>query len=121
MNVIILAGHLGRDPEIKYGQDGKAVAVFSLATRGFKKDSTDWHRVVAFGKTAELVAGYLSKGSHIALEGTLSYNTWENKDGQKITQANVIANRVEFLSKKSEQQEERPESSGEIPPEDIPF
>lgn len=89
LNKVMIIGHLGRDPEVKYLPSGQAVANFSVATNdtwtdkeGKKVDRTEWHRVVAFGKLAEICGEYLSKGSQVYLEGRLQTRQWE-KDGQK--------------------------------------
>lgn len=118
MNLVVLIGHLGNDPEVKYTQDGKCVASFSLATTKGKDKPPDWHRVVTFGDTAGLVGGHLHKGDKVAVNGTLTYNQWTDREGNKKTQAQVIGNRIEFMSKKN--QEERQPTASE-PDEDIPF
>lgn len=92
MNRVILIGNVGKDAE-KRG----VVVSFSLATSA-GKDKTDWHTIKAFGKTAELCES-IRKGAKVAIEGRLTYNTFE-KDGQKRVFAEVIADRVEFLSPK---------------------
>lgn len=117
MNVICLVGNLGNDPEVKALQDGKMVATFSLATKGYK-DKTDWHKVVTFGNLAGVVGGHLNKGNRVGVEGTLTYNSWEDKDGNKRTQAQIIANRVEFLTPRKEGE---PREADNRPSEDVPF
>ena len=89
LNKVMIIGNLGRDPEVKYLPSGRAVANFSVATNeryqdkdGNWQDSTEWHRVVFFGKTAETVGQYLSKGSQVYIEGRLKTRSWE-QDGQK--------------------------------------
>ena len=120
MNLIVLVGNLGHDPEVKTTQDGTMVASFSLATKGYK-DKTDWHKVVSFGKLAGLVGGHLNKGNKVGVEGTLTYNTWEDRDGNKRTQAQVIANRIEFLTPKEKADAPEPAGSQSPPDEDVPF
>jgi len=100
MNIVTLVGNLGNDPEVKSTQSGEIVTTFSLATKGLK-DKTDWHKIVCFGKLAGVAGGNLFKGSTVAVSGMLTYNTWE-KDGKKITQAQIIANRLDFISKKKD-------------------
>ena len=92
VNKVILIGNLGRDPEIRYTQAGEPIANFSLATNeswtdkgGQKQERTEWHRVEVFGKTAQIVRDYLTKGRQVYLEGTIRYEEWNDKDGNKRT------------------------------------
>jgi len=93
MNRVILTGNVGKDAEKR----GSAVT-FSLATNAGKDRQPDWHTIKCFGKTAEICES-VAKGTKLAIEGRLTYNTFE-KDGQRRTFAEVIADRVEFLSPK---------------------
>jgi len=105
VNKVILIGRLGRDPELRYTQSGQAVANFSLATSESwnKKDGsgreerTEWHRIVVWGRTAELCQQYLSKGRETYIEGRLQTREWENKEGQKQRTTEIVANTVQFL------------------------
>lgn len=100
MNLIILTGRLTRDPELKFGQSGKAYSKFSLAvTNPFKKDEADFINCVAFGKTAELIGEYLRKGSKAAVNGRLQMNRYE-VNGEKRTSYDVLVENVEFLDSK---------------------
>lgn len=89
INRVILIGYLGQDPDIRYGQDGKAVANISIATTeswksketGEKVEKTEWHKVVAFGRTAEVMGEYLAKGSLVYIEGKLRTEKWQDKEG----------------------------------------
>ena len=89
VNKVILLGHLGADPEVRYTQSGTAVANLRLATNesyvdkttGERTERTDWHRVVAWGKLAEIVGQYLSKGRQIYVEGQLQTRQWQDKEG----------------------------------------
>src|SRR5262245_26825952 len=90
VNKVILIGNLGRDPELRYTPGGQAVANFTLATNerfsskdGEKQERTEWHRIVAWGRTGELCAQYLSKGRSVYIEGRLQTREWEDKEGQK--------------------------------------
>jgi|SRR5262249_7559491 single-strand DNA-binding protein len=90
VNRVILIGNLGRDPEIRYTQAGEPIANFSLATSerwtgkdGQKQERTEWHRVEVFGKTAQVVRDYCSKGKQVYLEGQIHYDEWTDKDGNK--------------------------------------
>ena len=89
VNKVILVGNLGKDPEIKYSAQGKAIANLTLATSeswkdqsGQMQEKTEWHRVSMFGKLAEIAGEYLRKGSQIYIEGKLQTRKWTNKDGQ---------------------------------------
>ena len=89
VNKVILVGNLGKDPEVRYTQDGKAVASLTLATSESWKDQsgqvqekTEWHKVSIFGKLAEIAGEYLRKGSQVYIEGKLQTRKWTNKEGQ---------------------------------------
>ena len=104
VNKVILVGNVGRDPELRYTQSGQAVANFSLATTerfqnksGEREERTEWHRIVAWGRTAELCAQYLSKGRSAYIEGGLRTREWEDRDGQKRRTTEVHALNVQFL------------------------
>ena len=106
MNKVILFGHLGKDPEIRYTANGNAMCKFSLATQNFKKE-TAWHRCVAFGKTAELIEKYVKKGDKLLIsDAEISYGSYE-KDGQTVYTTDIIVNRFEFAGggQKSSQNE----------------
>ena len=90
LNKVMLIGRVGRDPEIRYTQSGNPIAGFSLATSerwkskdGEKQESTQWHKVSVFGKMAEVVRDYVSKGKQIYIEGQVTYEEWNDKDGNK--------------------------------------
>jgi single-strand DNA-binding protein len=104
VNKVILVGNLGRDPELRYTQSGQAVANFTLATTerfstrdGDRQERTEWHRIVAWGRTAELCAQYLSKGRSVYIEGRLQTREWEDKEGQKRRTTEITAQTVQFL------------------------
>ncbi len=98
LNKVILLGNLGKDPEVKYMPNGNAVANITLATSetwndkssGEKKEKTEWHRVVFFGKLAEIVGQYLKKGSKIYVEGKLQTRKWQGQDGQDRYTTEVV-------------------------------
>ncbi|AKU92154.1 Single-stranded DNA-binding protein [Vulgatibacter incomptus] len=100
-----LLGNLGADPEIRYTPGGQAVANFRLATTdswadkgsGQKQERTEWHRVVVWGKLAELCGEYLKKGRQCYVEGRLQTREWQDKDGQKRFTTEIVANQVVFL------------------------
>jgi len=105
INKVILIGNLGRDPELRYTQNGQPVANFSLATSenwmdktsGEKVEKTEWHRVVVWGRTAEHCSQYLSKGRSVYIEGRLQTRDWEDKEGQKRSTTEINALTVQFL------------------------
>jgi single-strand DNA-binding protein len=104
VNKAILIGNLGRDPELRYTQSGQAVTNFSLATteswnkkEGGREEKTEWHRIVAWGRTAELCAQYLAKGRTVYIEGRLQTREWENREGQKQRTTEIVAQTVQFL------------------------
>jgi single-strand DNA-binding protein len=105
VNKVILIGNLGRDPELRYTQNGQAVANFSIATTerfggregGDPQERTEWHRIVTWGKTAENCAQYLAKGRAVYIEGSLRTRDWEDRDGNKRQTTEISAQRVQFL------------------------
>ena len=112
-NEVTLIGNLGRDPEVKTVPGGKTVAQLALATsESFKvnnewQSKSEWHRVVVWGKMAELIAQRCHKGSKIFIKGRLQTRNWEDKDGQKKYSTEIIAGMVKFLDKKEEQQQQQ--------------
>ena len=97
MNVVVLVGRLTRDPELKFGQSGKAYSRFSLAVDNpFKREEPDFINCVAFGKTAELIGEYLRKGKKVGVNGKLQMNRYE-VNGEKRTSYDVLVETVEFL------------------------
>jgi len=104
VNVVVLIGRLGADPDLRYTAGGRPVARLSLATRRRRRDQngewqevTDWHRIVVFGDQAESVGQHLARGQRVGIEGRLRPRTWETRDGQRRTAVEVVATRVEFL------------------------
>jgi len=104
VNKVILIGHLGRDPETRTTQSGMTVANFSLATtEKFKgEDRTEWHRIVVWGKLAEICAQYLTKGKQVYLEGRLQTREWEDKEGNKKSTTEIVANEMRMLGSKGD-------------------
>jgi single-strand DNA-binding protein len=98
VNKVILVGNLGQDPDIRHTADGKAIANLSLATSetwkdkssGQQKEKTEWHRVVVFGKLAEIVGQYLEKGSQVYFEGKLQTRKWQDQSGQDKYTTEVV-------------------------------
>ncbi len=98
-NKIILIGRLTRDPEIKFSTSGTQIATFSLAVDRGKNDETDFVNVVAFGKTAEFIGNYMTKGRLILVDGQLRIEKYQ-KDGEQKTAVKVVANQVRFMETK---------------------
>jgi len=110
VNKVILVGRLGRDPETRYTSGGQAVANFTLATdesykdrSGERQKRTEWHRIVLWGKLAEIAQQYLKRGSLVYLEGSIQTRQWDDKrDGSKKQTTEVVANTLKMLSGRSE-------------------
>jgi len=105
-NKVQLIGNLGNDPEIINLESGKTLAKFAIATnesyknaQGEKVADTQWHNIVAWGKTAQIVEKYVTKGKEVAIEGKLTTRTWEDKDGMKRYTTEVVCNELLMLGK----------------------
>src|SRR6266849_5140175 len=104
VNKVILVGRLGRDPETRYTGGGQAVANFSVATdesykdkNGERQKRTEWHKIVVWGKQAEIAQQYLKKGSLVFIEGRIQSREWQDKEGQKRTSFEVVASNFRML------------------------
>ena len=123
MNKAILMGRLGRDPELKRTQAGGAVVSVSVATNEREKqgeawvDVTEWHYVVAFGRTAELMSERLRKGDPVLVDGRMKTRKWTGQDGVERQRCEVVASDVRFLAKMPSDRGEMPAggSGGEMP------
>lgn len=110
MNLIVVSGHLGKDPELRHTQSQKAVTSFSVATTEKRKtengiqENTTWHDIVCWERVAENVAKFCTKGSKVLVQGKLNKRNYEGKDGQKIYVTEIVAHSVEFLSSPKQQQ-----------------
>ena len=109
INKVILIGNLGKDPELRFTPGGQAVVNFTLATKrswmdkeGQRQEKTEWHRIVVWGKLAELCSNYLSKGRQAYLEGELQTREWQDKDGNKRYTTEIVANQVQFLGSRTD-------------------
>lgn len=110
LNRVMIIGNLGQDPEIRYTAGGSAVANLSVATTekwrdkasGEQKEQTEWHRLVAFGKTAELIGEYLKKGSAVYAEGRLQTRKWQDKSGADRYTTEIVVDKVQFLGGRGE-------------------
>ena len=134
INKVILVGNLGRDPETRYLTDGAAITNVSLATTdtwkdktsGEKKEATEWHRVVFFGKLAEIAGEYLKKGSQAYIEGRIRTRKWQDKEGQDRYSTEIVADTMQMLggkSAQSEAQQEQKKQAGKFDDmeDDIPY
>lgn len=133
INKVILVGRLGADPEVRYTPDGLMVTNFRLATgeqwkdkSGEKVQRTEWHRIVTFGKLAEICGDYLAKGRLVYVEGRIQTRSWEDKDGIKRYTTEIVASNMQMLESKGQardQEMETPASpaSGPVPEDDVPF
>jgi single-strand DNA-binding protein len=137
INKAILVGRLGKDPEVRYTPDGMMVTNFTLATDEQRKDkngervrTTEWHRIVTFGKLAEICGKYLTKGKLVFVEGRIRTQAWEDKEGNKRSTTEIIASDMRMLDSKGQKgpdaaQEEpplqHPGGDGSLPEDDVPF
>ncbi|MDH5633207.1 MAG: single-stranded DNA-binding protein [Gammaproteobacteria bacterium] len=109
INKVILVGNLGKDPEVRYSAGGAAIANVSLATAeswkdrntGEKQERTEWHRVVFFGRLAEIAGEYLKKGAQIYVEGRLQTRKWQDQQGQDRYTTEIVANEMQMLGGRS--------------------
>jgi single-strand DNA-binding protein len=137
INKAILVGRLGKDPEVRYTPDGMMITNFTLATDEQRKDKsgervqkTEWHRIVTFGKLAEICGKYLVKGKLVFVEGRIQTRAWEDKEGGKRSTTEIIASDMRMLDSKGQRSGD---ASSEEPPlsqsgadahlseEDVPF
>jgi len=109
INKVILIGRLGADPEVRYTPDGAMVTSFRLATDEYWKDKsgervqkTEWHRIVTFGKLAEISGNYLSKGKLVYLEGRIQTRSWDDKEGNKRYTTEIVASTMQMLDGKGQ-------------------
>lgn len=136
VNKVVLVGNVGKDPEIRFTQGGEAIANFSLATSenwtdksGQKQEKTEWHRVEVFGKAAQVVRDYVTKGKPLYVEGSIHYDEYTDKAGVKRNTTKVrvsgFGGRLVLLGSKSEGA--RPQANGDsgepfqATDEDVPF
>ncbi|MEX0823962.1 MAG: single-stranded DNA-binding protein [Balneolaceae bacterium] len=123
LNKAMIIGRLGADPEVRYTQSNTAVATFSVATtekykdrNGELQENTEWHRVVAWGRLAEICQEYLKKGSLAYFEGPIQTNEWEDKDGQKRYTTEIKALNMQMLDSRGSQGSGSPSNSGNNKP-----
>ncbi len=131
VNKVILLGNLGRDPELKYTPNGTPVANFTVATNetwkdkeGNKQEHTEWHRVVVWGKLAEICGEYLHKGRQVYIEGSIRSRTYKDRDGNDRTAVEIRADNLVMVGKgegRGESGQNAAEKEPEYSDEDIPF
>lgn len=132
VNKVILLGNLGRDPELRYTPNGSPVANFTLATNevwkdkeGNKQEHTEWHRIVIFGKLAEIAGEYLRKGRQVYIEGSIRSRTYKDRDGNDKSTTEIRADSLVMIGKPEGGTSEGARTTSEKPPEysdeDIPF
>lgn len=118
VNKVIIVGNLGADPTVRYTAGGAPVANFNVATSerfnnkaGEREERTEWHRVVAFGKLAEICEKYLKKGKQVYVEGRLQTRQWEDQQGQKRYMTEIVAQNMQMLGRVGE-------TGGDFPSQD---
>jgi single-strand DNA-binding protein len=136
VNKVILIGRLGKDPDVRYTPDGTMVTNFNLATdeqwkdkNGEKVQKTEWHRIVTWGKLAEICGNYLVKGKLVFIEGRIQTRSWEDKEGVKRFTTEIIASNMQMLDSKGQNKADDasfdPASAGSnggnAPLDDVPF
>lgn len=129
VNKVILVGHVGREPDVRYKADGTAITTVSLATTerwkdkvsGQTKEATEWHRVVFFNRIGEIAAKYIKKGNAIYTEGRLRTRKWADKDGSDRYVTEVVADEVQFLSKQEQEAQSNAPQQTSFADDDIAF
>lgn len=127
MNKAIILGRLGQDPVVKHQADGGQVTSFSLATtntsnrNGEKKETTEWHNCVAFGRTAEIAGQYLKKGSQALVEGSLRTSKYKDKEGNERQSTNIVVNQLTLLGGKPEKEKFVSSGDKDYGDSDVPF
>ena len=139
VNKAIILGNLGKDPEVRYTPDGRAVTTFSVATtekykdkEGNPQESTEWHRIVVWDRLAEICGEYLSKGKSVYVEGSIRTRSWEDREGNRRYTTEIVGRTVQFLSPRGEEtrRSSKPpsaeddfvyEDTGSLTNDDVPF
>jgi len=120
VNKVVLIGHAGQDPELRHTESGTAVVNLTVATttrwatqgQGEKKERTEWHRVVVWGKQAEYARAHVTKGAELYVEGSLQTREWTDRTGGKRTTTEIQARRIELLGRRADSQSENRHSDG---------
>ena len=125
VNKVILIGNLGANPEVRYTAGGQAVANLRIATTerwtdksGQRQEATEWHRVVLWGKQAEVAGQYLVKGRQVYIEGRIRTRQWQDQQGQKRYSTEVVAQNMQLLGSRGERPAEAEEVAATVPPQD---
>ena len=126
VNKVILIGNLGANPELRYTQGQQAVANLRLATtekwtdkNGQKQEATEWHRVVVWGKQAEICGQYLTKGRQVYIEGSIRTRQWQDQQGQKRFTTEIVARNVQMLGGRGERPtEDAGATEATVPPDE---
>lgn len=120
LNKVMIIGHLGRDPEMRYTPSGRPVTTFSVAVSrswntadGERHTETEWFNVVAWGNLAEICKQYLNKGQQVFIEGRLQTRRWDDKEGQKRTSVEVVANEMMMLGERRDSSNQSQDSESE--------
>lgn len=136
INKAILVGRLGKDPEVRYTPDGMMVTNFTMATdeqwkdkNGERAQRTEWHRIVTFGKLAEICGKYLNKGKLVYVEGRIQTRSWDDKEGVKRYTTEIVASDMKMLDSKGQKGDGYPEepaappasANGSLADDDVPF
>ena len=117
VNKAIILGNVGNDPELKYTANGNAIANISIATSeswkdkqtGQKQEKTEWHKVSAFGRLAEIIGEYVKKGSKVYIEGKIQTRKWQDKNGEDRYTTEIVANELQLLDSRSDTQAQAPQ------------
>jgi single-strand DNA-binding protein len=128
LNKVMIIGYLGRDPELRYTPSGRPVTSFSVGTtrswnspNGERREETEWFNVVAWGNLAEICKQYLTRGQQVYIEGRLQTRRWEDQEGKKHSNPEVIANEMIILGDRSKPSGEGSSGTGEAPVEEDEF
>jgi single-strand DNA-binding protein len=115
LNSCSFIGRLGNDPDTRYTPSGDAVTNISIACgwKGKDKEGTEWIKITAFGKLAEIMAQYLSKGSQVFVEGRMKTDKWQDKDGRDRYTTSIIANKLQMLGGKGDAKEVKPQQAAD--------
>ena len=122
INKVILVGHLGRDPEVRYSANGNAIANITVATSdswkdkqtGERQERTEWHRVVMFNRLGEIAGEYLKKGAQVYIEGRLQTRKWQDNSGADRYTTEVVANEMQMLGSRSSAGSSAPGDYGDV-------
>ncbi|NOY98311.1 MAG: single-stranded DNA-binding protein [Chloroflexi bacterium] len=121
LNKVMIIGHLGRDPEMRYTPSGRPVTTFSVAVSrswnssdGERHSETEWFNVVAWGHLAEICKKYLTKGQQVYIEGRLQTRRWEDKEGTKRTSVEVVANEMMMLGDRRDNRQSQGEDKSDV-------